>query len=111
MPSCPTSLHDTNAANVYSCPCGCAQFNVVNAELVCNSCSEVSAAVVPLAAGELLAEIKKDQAFYKDALQTLLEGVVPILEACAEAVPQYKFSVVQYALALRGFIAELKRKL
>jgi hypothetical protein len=115
---CPTSLHDQASEGVednrndeaFQCKCGCFKFSVLRGKLMCHSCDEAIATVVPLATGELLDEIKKEQNAYKDTLCMVLEGVVPILEACAEAVPQYKFSVVQYTIALRGHILELKRK-
>jgi hypothetical protein len=114
MPTCPTSLHDQAEDNsneeTFQCKCGCFKFSVLRGKLRCHSCDEDIAAVVPLTVGELLDEIKAHQTEYKDTLCMVLEGVVPILEACAEAVPHYKFSVVQYTIALRGHILELKRK-
>lgn len=113
MPTCLTSLHDSvlgEEVHMLCSQCKGASFSVINNTLMCRTCYRREGQLFTKELQELISGIKLDHAGYKDTLCMVLEGVVPILEACAEAVPQYKFSVVQYTIALRGHILELKRK-
>jgi hypothetical protein len=110
---CPTSLHDVSENTPTALTCNnCAQtrFMLDEGKLICAECNMPKGYITTEDFMKEMRDITVLQAGYKDTLCMVLEGVVPILEACAEAVPQYKFSVVQYTIALRGHILELKRK-